>query len=78
MSGEIKVILNSADEAQVLLNLLNIAVKAVGLEGAESCAIFARRISEAAKAAQNGLGDVSPVALPPSIDGVGPDKAVIN
>ena len=35
------------EEAQVLMNLINIAVKTVGLEGAESGVFFAKKINEA-------------------------------
>lgn len=37
------------EQGQVLVNLLNIANKAVGLEAAESCLFFTRLLQEAAK-----------------------------
>ena len=39
-------------EADVLIELLNVACKAVGLQGAESCLVLAGKI-EAAKNAEN-------------------------
>ena len=40
----------NAQEAQVLLNLINIAVKAVGIEAAEAGLHFTKLINEASKA----------------------------
>lgn len=34
------------EEAQVLINMINIAVKSVGLEAAESALIFTKKIQE--------------------------------
>lgn len=58
----ITITLNSPEEAQVLTNILNIAVKAVGLDAAEAGVVFAKRIAEAVKAAEkaprpNGKGE---------------------
>ena len=39
-----KTISLNAEEAQVLINLLNIANKAVGLEAAEACLHFTKKI----------------------------------
>ena len=38
------------EEAQVLVNLLDVAIKATGLQGAEACVLFAKRINDAANA----------------------------
>ena len=40
----------NAEEGQVLVNLLNVAVKAVGLEGAESALFFVKKLNAAAEA----------------------------
>lgn len=45
----IKLELKNLEEAQVLINLLNIAVKATGLEAAESAIYFTKLIQEACK-----------------------------
>ena len=45
----------NADEARVLKNLLNVACKATGLEGAESCIHFAKKIEDAVSAAEKEL-----------------------
>jgi hypothetical protein len=42
----------SAEEANVLVNMLDVAVKAAGLQAAEAGLHFKRKIEEAAKAAQ--------------------------
>lgn len=66
------------DEAQVLINLINIALKATGLEAAEAAVLLTKKITEAAKIASNGMVDVNPPSANPNIDGVSADKAVIN
>lgn len=43
---EKKTIELNAEEAQVLINLLNIANKAVGLEAAEACLHFTKKLKE--------------------------------
>ncbi len=40
------------DEAQVLINLLNVANQAKGLEVAESCLFFTKKIQDAFKPAE--------------------------
>ena len=42
----------TANEADVLIQMIDTAVKTVGLNGAEAGFVLARKISEAAKAAQ--------------------------
>ena len=47
------------EEAQVLLNLIDVAVKAAGLPAAEAALHFSKKINEAAK-------PVEKTALPPA------------
>ena len=44
----------TTEEANVLLSLLDIAVKAAGLQAAEAALVLARRVSEAQKAKPEG------------------------
>lgn len=46
------------EEAQVLVNLLNVAVKAAGLEAAEACIHFSKLIQTAAKAEDDAASNV--------------------
>jgi hypothetical protein len=46
-------IILTIEEAQVLTNLLDVAVKASGLQAAESCIYFAKMIKAAADAEAN-------------------------
>lgn len=41
------------NEAQVLVNLLNVAVKSVGLEASESALFFVKKIKDAAETEKN-------------------------
>jgi len=50
------------DEAQVLINLINVAVKAAGLEAAEAGLHFSKMIQAAAKAEEDAAANV--VELP--------------
>ena len=54
------------DEAKVLVNLLNVAVKARGLEAAESALHFVGKIQTAATAEANAQAAPAPVL--PTID----------
>ena len=63
MNDQITIELN-AQEAQVLLNFINIAVKTVGLDGAEAALHFKRKIDAAAQASQT-------ISAPPPVE---PDK----
>ncbi len=49
----IKIELKDANEAQVLANMINIALKATGIEAAEAALYFTKLIKEAAQNAEN-------------------------
>jgi hypothetical protein len=51
----------TTEEAQVLLNMINVAVMAKGLEAAESGAYFARKLRDAAGIVEAAANDTANV-----------------
>lgn len=48
-------IMLTGEEAQVLVNLLDVAVKAAGMQAAESCLHFTKKINQAAQNAAQSM-----------------------